>query len=248
LSGGRRCNLILFTRTGTDVSNSIAQIQAGNKAAKDSKRPGRPAIPQRDQLLQQALRQAQEGSFDSERALAPARAQIQDQYLNDIQNAKTASTGQAGAFGAYSQLAADRRNRASLDLAPMGDEIKARQQQRYDNLLGMRMDETQNMFQNQVQLYPHDLQQYNLDQQAAASLGSTGRENLRNSLYGLGSQIPQMAGRLGAERRLRNLKNQLVTTHGDDLGNRMVQVERNLMKYTNPDQPVLDACNKYYQY
>lgn len=198
-------NLILG---GTDIANSINQIRKSNQASARSKRPGRPAIPQRDQYLQQALRSAEEGTFDAARALAPAQAQISDQYQADIADAKTASTGQAGAYGAYRQLAANRRNRAAMNLAPIADNIRAREQERYDNLLGMRQAETQRMFDNNVQLYGQDLNQYNQEQQAAGALGATGRQNLRGSLYNFAGQVAPAIGDYYSRRKYSRLRNE----------------------------------------
>lgn len=191
---------------GVDIGISNRQIQASNEMARKSRRPSRPTVPGRDVLLQNALRQAEQGTFDASRAMAPVEAQIQDQYLSDIQGAKTASTGQAGAYGAYRQLASNNRNRAALNLAPIQDEVRRGQQARYDNLLGMRMDETQNMYRNQAYLYPYDLQQYNADQQAVAALGSSGRNSLRNSLYNMGQTAADAYGR-AATNRYASLRN-----------------------------------------
>jgi len=224
-------NLVL---AGTDVANSISQIKRSNAGLKANPRPARPAIPQRDMMLQQALRNAQEGTFDAGRALAPAQAQIQDQYLSDIQNGKTASTGQAGEFGAYAQLAANRRNRAALQLAPMQDEIRRGQQARYDNLLGMRMDETQRMFDNQNSLYGQDLNQYNLQQQAYRGLGSQGRSNLRNSLYNAAPQVANTIASNYTDQKYRNLYNQM-NMYGQDAAEAAVKAEQNLDGYVgNP--------------
>jgi hypothetical protein len=192
-----------------DIADSTKQINEANALAAKNKRPARPVVPQRDLYLQQALRSAQEGTFDSARAMAPVQAEIQDQYLTDMANAQTASTGQAGAFGAYAQLAANRRSRAAMNLAPVADTIRAREQQRYDNLLGARLEETQNMFQNQASLYPHELQQYRNDQEIAANLGATGRSNLRNSIFGVASQIPQAVGDQYAKQKYRRLRDQM---------------------------------------
>lgn len=228
-------NLIL---AGTDIAVSLNQIRQADKAAKESRRPTRPAVPQRDIMLEQALRQSQENTFDSERAIAPVRQEIADQFLNDIQGAKTVSTGNAGAYGAYRQLAADRRNKAAMQLAPIQDSIKAREQQRTDNLLGMRADETQQIFQNQASLYPYDLQQYNFDQRAAASLGSTGRANLRDSLYNLAGQASNFIGQTSAQRKFNRLNNQALAAGLDP--NTVVKAEQNLRSYlTSDDDPLL---------
>src|SRR5690606_38627000 len=110
------------------------------------------------------------------------------------------------------QLAANRRNRAALQLAPIQDEIRRGQQARYDNLLGMRMDETQQMFRNQAALYPYDLRLYNNELEAAASLGATGRSNLRGSLYNLGNQAAGAFANAYTQRRYNQLRNQAVAS------------------------------------
>lgn len=223
---------INFVLAGTDIANSVNQIRQAKQSLKRSKRPSRPAIPQRDIYLEQALRQGEENIMDAARATAPVQQQIQDQYLEDVQNAKIASTGQAGAYGAYRQLAANRRNRAAMNLAPIQDEIRRGQQQRYDNLLGMRMDETQQQFRNQAYLYPYDLEQYNADQKAAASLGSTGRLNLRDSLYNIGGQAANYVGRNSIQRKYDKLRNQALVQGLDP--ETIVKAEQQVQGYINP--------------
>jgi hypothetical protein len=241
-------NLVLGA---TDIATSLNQILQGKKAAKANPRPTRPVVPGKDMMLQQALKGAQDNTFQSERALAPAKAEIQDQYQNDIQNAKVASTGQAGQFGAYAQLAANRRNRAAMDLVPLQDQVKARQQDRYDGLLGQSLNENQNIFNNKLNAYGYDVDQYTKDQQVAASLQSQGRENLRGSLYNLGSIVPQAAARFNASSRFRNLQNRLNNELGTDTGGKAGQAFSGLYHYTNPsnpvydDQQVYDAWNKF---
>lgn len=193
---------------GADVLASQQQINASNKLLGESKKPSKPSIPGRDPYLQQALSQAQKGTFDASRALLPAQQGIQNQYLSDLNNAQIASTGQAGAFGSLAQVAANRRNEANVGLIPIADQIKANEKQRLDNLIGMRMNETQNQFQNQAQFYPQDLAQYGLDQQTAGALGATGRSNMRTSLANLGSQVPGAVDLLTG-RKYRKLYNQM---------------------------------------
>lgn len=230
-------NLVL---AGTDIIQSINQIRSAKRASAKSRKPGRPAVPQRDALLQAALRDAQEGiTYEGQRAIAPVQAQIQDQYQNDIQNARIASTGQAGAFGAYAQVAADRRNRAAMNLAPIQDEIRRGQQARYDSLLGQRLQETQNMFQNEASLYPYDLQQYNQDQQAIGALGQAGRTNLRTSLYGLGNQLPTIAGNRYARNKYKQWSDSMAA-YGDDVAKMSERSAVELDKYSNPYNDYID--------
>lgn len=191
-------NLLL---AGSDVANSINQIAQSKQMASKNKRPSAPAIPQRDQYLQQALRQAQDGNYGVSQTLAPVQAEIADQYRADLQNAKTASTGQAGAFGSYAQLAANRRSRAALNLAPIANDVRMQNQQVYNDLLGKRQQETQNIFENSMASYPYDLQQYQLDQSAAAHLNQTGNENLRQSLTNLGTAVANPVAEMLAKRR-----------------------------------------------
>lgn len=175
---------------GTDIATSLAQINKSNQRLSQIARPGRPAVLQRDQMLQQALGQAQAGSLDQSKALAPAQLGILDNYKSDISNAQTAAGGQAGAFGAYAQAASNRRARANEELVPMANQIRQQEQGRYDNLLGLRQNENQAIQQSQAANYGNDLYQYGVDRASAQELGAVGRSNLRDSLTGFASTIP----------------------------------------------------------
>jgi hypothetical protein len=192
---------------GSDIAQSVAQIVQSRSDLSRSRKPSRPAVPARDQALSEALRRSQEGTSDAGRATEAAKAEIRDQYNQDITNARIASTGQAGAFGSYAQLAADRRNKSSAQLAPIQDQIRREEQGRQDNLIQTRMGETQRQFENQASLYPTDLYQYQIEQQAAAALGSQGRSNLRNSLYNFGSQAGPAFADYYTQRKYTDLRN-----------------------------------------
>lgn len=191
----------------TDIGISARQIAQGNKLSKQAVRPRRPSTLQHDQLLAQALGQA--SNTDPSRALAPAQLAIQDQYLSDLGNAQTASGGQSGAYGAYAQTAATRRDRANLDLVPLADQVRRQNQQHYDQLLGMRLNENQAIDQSQSRFYPQDLYQYGLQTQAAANLGQVGRTNLRASLPGLASQIPGALSGFATRRKYDDIYNSM---------------------------------------
>lgn len=198
-------NLLL---AGADITSSMAQINQSKKLLSQTQRPTRPSVPGRDPYLQQSITQAQKGTFDQSRALAPAQQGIQNQYLSDLSNAKVAATGQAGTYGALAQEAANRRNEANVGLIPIADQIRSNEKQRLDNLVGMRMGETQNQFQNQSSLYNQDLGQYNMDSQTAGALGAIGRQNLRTSAANFGEQLLPGLGEL-VNRKYNKLYNQM---------------------------------------
>lgn len=194
---------------GADVGQSINQIEQSKNLLDRSVRPGKPAPIVSDQNLAQALRQAQQGTYDVSQQLAPAQAQAQDQYASDLQNAKTASTGQAGAFGAYAQAAANRRNRAGLEQSALGSQIMMQNRANYNQLLGLKQQENQNIFHSQAFSYPYDLNQYQTEQQTAARLGQVGRENLRNSAANFGQAIVGGVTNEAKERKLRMLQSMI---------------------------------------
>lgn len=217
----RGLNLAL---AGTDLATSLAQISKSNQQLAHIQRPSRPAVQQRDQMLQQALSQAQAGTMDQSKALLPAQLGIQDAYRADLSNANTASAGQPGAYGAYAQSAINRRNRANLDLVPMANNIKQQEQARYDSLLGLRQNENQAISASQGANYGADLYQYGVDRQAANELGSVGRSNLRDSLTGFAAQIPGIA-RQYTRNKYDDLYNQ-AKAYGPDHAKRIVEANK----------------------
>lgn len=189
-----------------DIAMSSKQIREGEKDARNSRRPNRPSVLKADPLLAQAIEEARQGTFDTARRLAPAQQAILDNYLSDLNVARTASTGQAGTYGALGQAASNRRGRANLQLGAMADDVRAREQGRLDNLIGLKQQENQAIQQSAAQYYPTDIQQYQNEQQAAGALEATGRQNMRNSLLNLGQQVPDIASQLATKRRFDRLR------------------------------------------
>lgn len=181
-------NLLL---AGTDIATSLGQIGQSKAAASQLTRPGRPPVLQRDALLERALNNSQQGILDQSAAINPAKLANLDQYQADLAAARTASTGQAGAYGAYAQVAANRRDKANAGLVPLANDIRRQNQGLQNQLIGMDLSQNQAINQSQNQNYGLDLYQFNTDRAAANQLGQTGRYNLRSSLTGLaGSLVP----------------------------------------------------------
>lgn len=233
----RLTNAFNLALSGGDIAQSINQIQQSKTLANQSKRPGRPAPILADQNLAQALRQAQEGTYDVSKQLAPAQANIQDQYNEDLQNAKTASTGQSGAYGAYVQSAANRRNRAGLAQSALASQIMMQNRANYNDLLGLKQQENQNIFNSTAFPYTSDLHQYQLEQQTAANLGQLGRQNLRNSLANFGQSIVSGIPSYARQRKLQSLYSMMNQYgHGDNA----VGAHNTLQNYVAPPSPAYD--------
>lgn len=184
---------------GADIATSLSQIRQSNNASRGLVKPALPSAPSIDPALNDALYRAQTGTYDSARAGAVAKQGILDQYLRDIDVAKTVGGGQSSNFGSLAQVASLRRDQALKGLIPLTDAVRAREEGRVDNLLGVRSNLQQQNFQNRLGLSKLAFDQYNLDAGAVGALGATGRLNLRNSVGSLVNQIPDIAGRIDTQ-------------------------------------------------
>jgi hypothetical protein len=211
---------------GTDIATSLNQINQSGRARRQIRRPGRPAPLTEEPLLKGALADASRGNLDAAKAMSPAQLQILDQYLSDMNTAKTVSGGQAGIYGSLAQEASTRRGRSAGQLVPLYDGVRRESEQRYDQLLQQKLSQNQNIQQSQAQYYPYDLQQYNADTQAAGNLGLVGRENLRSSVGALAGFLPQAAARLQTRKRFRDLYNQGLV-YGHDNAKIMAEADYN---------------------
>ena len=182
---------------GADLVSSFEQVRASKDALRQLKRPGLPAVPGIDPALDQSIRDAQVGTMDAARAVAPARQELQDQYAKDIALAKAVGGGQASTVGALGQVASLRRARGAANLAPIVDSIRAREQGRLDGLVNQRMQQGNNNYYQRFRQAQLNLDQYNQDVAAAGQLGSVGRLNRRNALQGLLSATPGVMARVG---------------------------------------------------
>ena len=168
--------------SGVDIATGASQVRSAERGLRQLRRPSLPNIPRPDELLNQQIYQAQDQTQGIGRTLAPYDAAVRDAYSVDMANARTASGGQMGAYGAYGQGAVNRRNRAALQGIPLGEEVRRGNLQRLDNLAGMRQNIDQQNFRNQLSLSQLGLNQYNLEAQTLGQLGAVGRQNISNSL------------------------------------------------------------------
>ena len=232
----------------TGLAASLGQIKAGDRAAATSRRPNRPVGLTADPLLQQQIADAQQGTLDAARRVAPAQQAIMDQYLSDLNQAEVASAGQAGTYGALAQVASQRRGRGAQQLAPIIDDIRAREQGRLDNLTAMKLNENQAIQQSNAQFYPTDMNQYQMEQQAAAQLGSQGRSNLFQSLANFGSDVVPVAANYATKRRFDGIRQALSSSapqHVDNVIAAETDKLNRLAEQRLKQSGILDGGNAY---
>lgn len=178
-----------------DLVTSGNQIRSADRGISNLKRPSIPTPPGVDPALSQALVGAERDiNLAPGRAIGPAQLQVMDQYLKDINTAKTASTGQASNFGALAQVASTRRNRASQSLAPIAEQARQNAIGNRNNLLGIKGNQRQNDFSNRLAATRLQEDRYNRDAQALGALGSAGRTNRQTAFNNLASVLPSVLG------------------------------------------------------
>jgi hypothetical protein len=163
-----------------------AQQKAANMA-----QPGIPVAPGLSPELTQAIYNAQRG-VDYAPALNPARQGIEDAYTGALNQAQTASGGQAGAYQAMSQLANIERMKAQLGLAPIAQQITTQNQGMLNDLLGARVDERQRNYMNQYYGSQMAMDQYNRNRDGLSDQLSAGRTNMMTALGGLSGNLQNL--------------------------------------------------------
>lgn len=180
---------------GADITTSLNQIAKSNKALASIVQPSIAQSPGIPAELNSQLQKAQsEGGIEAQRAIAPAKAAIDEQYNASKNLASQISGGQGAAYQAAVQAAALQKMRAAAGLPAIQDSVMARYQQMANQLATAKGQLGQQDFGNRLFASQLALDQYNKQMQAAGQLGSVGRLNLRNSLQGLANVIPSVAG------------------------------------------------------
>lgn len=222
-------NVMNTALAGFDVATGLAQTAGARRALRRSQRPERPAPLTKDPNLQAELDSARQGTLDAARAVSPAQQGILDTYMSELNQATTASTGQAGARGALAQVAAGRRNRANQQLAPMVDSIRAREQGRVDRLLGMNQQENQAIQQSQAQFYPTDMLTYMRAQEFGGNALAQGRLNTRAGLANMGQAIPDAYANNTLRKRMSDIYNRMNAAYGPEVAKMAAQAQTSML-------------------
>lgn len=168
---------------------SLSQIAAGKQAAQGLVKPGLAAVPGQNPQLTQALYEAQRGVVNPNAVLDPAKQQIAQGYQNAILQNQMTSGGQASSLQAMNQAANLQRMQASLGLAPLAQDVKVQNQGNFNNLMGQRLQETQNNFQNRASNADQAYNQYWNSAQAAGAAQASGRQNLLDATQRLSEHL-----------------------------------------------------------
>ena len=182
--------------TGQEISDAKEQIREADKEAKTLQKPTAPSLLSKNPKLKAAMRRAEldlAGEGDAA-FLSPYERQAQDQYTKDLAVAKTASTGQAGTFGALAQSASTRRMQGARELIPLMEQKRQTDKQSMKGLIGMDIAEDRAIKSQEMQRYGQNLGQYNVDRDLISKTGSYGRQNLAMGRRTMGQQVSEALG------------------------------------------------------
>lgn len=207
-------------REFVDVGTAIADLStAGQQIAEgEASQTTKPTPPRRyslDPNISQSITESLRGISPSgiEALVSPVKQDISDAFTEDLNIAKIASSGQAGAFGSLGQAAINRRLRAAGDLGLLRNQIRESNLRNLNYALQNRLGERRLQQQRDLNVFGRNLGQFNLEQQAAGNLEQAGRINRRSSLLNLTGRLLPIADRL--------ISNQAVQGKIGDLANKI---------------------------
>lgn len=208
-----------FADLGTqiaDLSTASQQIAEGEASAATSKEPTAPRRFQLDPAINQAINESLKGISPAGIAAqtAPFTQDVQDAFTGDLNTAKIASGGQAGAFGTYAQAAVNRRLRAAGQLGNLRQQIRDANLRNLNFAMQNKLRGQQLGQQRDLSVYGAQLDQFNREQEAAGSLEQAGRINRRNALLGTVQSLLPLTDRLidspSLKSKVSNLANKLL--------------------------------------
>jgi hypothetical protein len=194
----------------SDLAIAGAQIAEG-EASSNVPKPTAPPRYRLDPAISSQINRSFQGINPAaiNTQLAPVQQEIQDAYQADINNAKLASGGQAGSFGALGQAAVNRRMRNAGQLGSLRQQIRESGMRNIDNALRNRLGERQMQQARDMSVYNTNLNQYNAEQQAAGALEQAGRINKRSSVNNLMGSLMPLADKAIDSKAIGNLSKRL---------------------------------------
>ena len=162
---------------------SGAQVAKGLSDLRDLEMPAMPALPQDTPELTQAFGEAQREAQMIDPRLNEARKRAALMTLNQFEEiSKTASAGQAGAYGANMQQTVNRVADEMRKGAYEDQLLKQRAQAMYYNLANQKAAEDQFQYGAAMGQFDRRYGEFNVQRAAANTLAQTGFTNLFNTL------------------------------------------------------------------
>lgn len=170
-----------------DLGISRSQVKESDRALRNLNKPLPPKGIQANINLQQAISQlsGQTAYADQLPEINAARQDIADTFQTQVSQANVASGGQAGQFQAYTQAAANQRNKALTNLAGLTSQTRQGMRGQMGQLIGQQIDEERSRAYLDNYQFNTQLGQYNLERNQALQQGSIGRHNQRNAIFSL---------------------------------------------------------------
>jgi hypothetical protein len=204
-------NAIGLMLSAADVATGQSQIAEFRRRTKELKRPTRPGVMATDPYLDAAKKAAERGTYGESIAAKAARQQSFDAYQQDIQNARVASTGQAGGYGALAQAATTRLGRRGAEMAPQIEAFRQGREQQRAQMAGLSAEENVARYKSMAEMYPSDLKAYGEEATAVGELGQMGYLNRRTGLSEVAGYVPIMYGNERINRKYQSLRDALTT-------------------------------------
>ena len=225
--------------SGADLTAAQSQIRSYKNKLRELRRPGTPPILGRDPYLAAAKKAAEEGGYQESIAAEAAKQDIREAAQGELQAAKVASAGQAGAYGAMAQAAATRRGRRSLEMMPGIENIAANRRASMANLASMSAQENANILQSMQNADLQNRNMYIAESEALAGLGSQAYSNRRAALAGIGEVLPEAIGNPRVRRKYQNLYDKLWAMgvppeQADKFSQQVVAPENRISGYYGP--------------
>lgn len=249
-----------FAMSALELAASAGQVIKGLGDLGKLTMPAQPQLPQDSPELTQALGMAQRDAEMIDPRLNEARKKAALMTLNQFEEiSKTASAGQAGAFGANMQQAVNRTADALRKGAYEDQLLKQRAQQMYYNLASQKAQEDRFQYGAEERRFGREYDEFNRQRNAANLLAQTGFTNLFGALQGAQSNADLMQlyqqGMAQGQRRLDRLdqrEQQRVQPTAPDFANdpnvmapppepEMYIPDELLSQYEIPDEDVMQA-------
>jgi hypothetical protein len=170
------------------ISEGISQKRSGKRAIEALQEPAIPGSARVDPALSRLIGSAEAKATSPERygAIGAYQQQLGRAYQTGLGQARTASGGQSGSYGAQGQALYNQRLNQASKLPAMTSQIAQQYEGMAGNLAAQKAQADSYAYMNNLDRARVQLGQYNTDAEAAANLYRTGSQNIYGGMnYGL---------------------------------------------------------------